>query len=151
MTTVMELPVGAAPIRVTSRDGVELDELRRMIAEQGRTLAAQSRMLEALDARREELEELVADFMPMLNAGMLMASRNLEAVTTSGIGPWMAEAMSQINRVRRAPAPGLLALARRLRAPEVRMGLALTVEGLGAIGRAAGGADDTRPARSQRE
>jgi len=148
MTTMMELTAGAAPESHAQPDMLELLELQRMIAEQGRTLAAQSRMLEALDARREELEDLVADFMPVVNAALLMATRNLEAATTSGIGEWLADTRQRIDRVRHAPAPGLLALIRRLRDPDVRQGLALTVEGLGAIGRATHGADNKRPARA---
>ena len=147
MTAMMELTVDKAPLPGSTPDA-ELNELRRLMAEQGLMLAAQGRMLEALDARREEIEELVADFLPMVNAAMLMATRNLEAATASGIGTWMAGALERIDGVRRAPAPGVFSLVRRLRVPAVRKGLALTVEALGVIGCAAGGADDRRPSRS---
>ncbi len=143
MTAVMDRLSDAAIAPVTP-NGAGLDDLRRMLVAQERMLAAQTRMLDALDARREELEELVADMMPIVNAAMLMAMRTLDAADRSGITDWLAGAKKDVDAVRAAPAPGLLALFRRLRAADVRKGLALAVEGLGAIGRASGTPNDTR-------
>ena len=129
MTAMMELTVDKAPLPGSTPDA-ELNELRRLMAEQGLMLAAQGRMIEALDARREEIEELVADFLPMVNAAMLMATRNLEAATASGIGTWMAGALERIDDT-------VAAVITEGQVKQVQTGAALLAAGRKEIGGAA--------------
>ena len=104
------------------------------VAELHRLLAEQTRMLQALDARREEIEELVVDMMPVANSAMLMATRALESVERSPVKDWAVATADKLAAVREAPAPGLLDLLRRLRTPEVRRGFALALAALEAVG-----------------
>ncbi len=135
IATVTPLP-GAAASPSPFADGDV--PLRRMLAAQGRTLAAQHRMLEALDARREQVDELITDVMPIINAAMLMMMRNIDAVATPGARAKVASMIDDLKRAQRAPAPSALALLRRLRDRDARKGLALAVAALAAVGRAAG-------------
>lgn len=134
MTAVMERPVDVSESR---QHADTLEELRALLVAQERTLAEQYRMLAALDERREQFDELVADMMPVANAAMLMATRQLESATAPEVQARVRAAMAQVGAVRGAPAPGLFALLRRLRDPQVRMGLALALAVLGAAGGAA--------------
>lgn len=131
MTAVMERPVDVSESR---QHADTLEELRALLVAQERTLAEQYRMLAALDERREQFDELVADMVPVANAAMLMATRQLESATAPEVQARVREAMAQVEQVRGAPAPGLFALLRRLRNPEVRRGLALALALLGAAG-----------------
>ena len=134
MTAVMER-TDAAP--VSPDVAGTLTELRATLAAQHAALAEQHRMLSALDARREQLDELIEDMLPVANAAMLMATRHLDAATGPAMRDRLHDATQAIARVRRAPAPGTFALLRRLRDPDVRMGLALALAVLEATGRAA--------------
>ena len=126
-------------------------ELRSLLVEQRDTLAAQRRILEALDARREQLDELIADAMPIVNAALLLATRAAGVVDTD-VRPRFAAMLDELNGVRRAPAPSVFALLRQMRDPEVRKTLALTLATLRVAGRLASGgrtqADDTRAERA---
>lgn len=130
MTTTYDIHDSHAPVV-----GNDVGELHRLLAEQRRVLAEQTRMLQALDARREEIEELVVDMMPIANSAMLMATRALEAADRSAVKDWTAATVAELMSVREAPAPGLLDLLRRLRTAEVRRGLALALTALAAVGR----------------
>lgn len=119
--------------------------------EQRDALEEQRRILEALDARREQLDELIADAMPIVNAALLLATRVAEIVDTD-VKPRLTAMLDELNDVRRAPAPSVVALLRQMRDPDVRKTLALTLATLRVAGRLAGGgrsqADDTRAARA---
>lgn len=134
MTAVMEYPMETA-----SRPAgpAELDEVRAALAGQGRMLAAQHRMLELLDVRREQVDDLVADLLPVANAAVLMVMRAMERVGAQHVDQVVAGIAAEWNDVRHAPAPGSLALAKRLRDPDVRRGAAIMLAGLAALGRAA--------------
>lgn len=114
----------------------EVAALHRLLDEQRRVLAEQTRMLQALDARREEIEELVVDMMPVANSAMLMATRALEAAEGSTAKGWAVATLAELSSVRDAPAPGLRELLRRLRTPDVRRGVALALTLLAAVGSA---------------
>lgn len=135
MTALME-PMAAVTISPFAEGDVAV---RRMLAEQGRTLAAQHRMLEALDARREQVDELLTDMMPIINAAMLMMLRNIDALATPGSRAKLVSMVDDLKRVQQAPAPSTFVLLRRLRSRDARKGLALAVAALSAVGRAAGG------------
>lgn len=161
MTALLERPIGATgrgdatqerepdPAR-TNRD--ERVELRSLLLEQRDTLAAQRRILEALDARREQLDELIADAMPIVNAGLLLATRTAGVVDTD-LRPRLAAIFDELNGVRRAPAPSVVALLWQMRDPAVRKTLALTIATLRVAGRLAGDggteADGTCATRAQ--
>jgi hypothetical protein len=154
------------PIEATARGGAvrerepdpawttqdERVDLRSLVAEQRDTLAAQRRILESLDARREQFDELIADAMPIVNAALLLATRAAGIVDTD-VKPRLAAMLDELNGVRRAPAPSVVALLWQMRDPEVRKAFALTLATLRVAGRLAAGArthaDDTRAARAQ--
>lgn len=130
MTTTYDIHDAQAPVV-----GNDVAVLHRLLDEQRRVLAEQTRMLQALDTRREEIEELVVDMMPVANSAMLMATRALEAADRSAVKEWTVATVAELASVRAAPAPGLLDLLRHLRTPEVRRGLALALTALAAVGR----------------
>lgn len=138
MIAATERPLG------TITEGIELAALGRALEEQGRMLVAQRHMLELLDARREALDDLIADLLPVSNAAMLMLMRHAERVGALQLGEHFVGMVGELDAVRRAPAPGMLALLRRLWHPDVRKGAALMIAGLGAAGRAAGAQPLTR-------
>jgi len=138
MTSTYDIHDSHAPVV-----GNDVAELHRVLAEQRRVLAEQTRMLQALDARREEIEELVVDMMPVANSAMLMATRALASAERSAVKDWAVATAAELATVREAPAPGLLDLLRGLRKPEVRRGLALALAALGAVGRGAPTASNT--------
>jgi len=159
MTALLERPIEAAtrdmarerepdPARTARREYLEL---RTLLVEQRDALAAQRRMLETLDVRREQLDELIADAMPIVNAALLLATRTVGVVDTD-VRPRLAAMLEQLGGVRRAPAPSVVALLRRMRDPAVRKMLALTLAALRVAGRLADGAltpaDDTRAPRA---
>jgi uncharacterized protein YjgD (DUF1641 family) len=128
-------PVGervAAPAPTNRGEDVEL---RAMLVELRDAVAAQRRMLDTLDTRREQLDELIADAMPIANATALLAMR-AAGVLERRLQP-LANVPAELRAVRDAPAPGLLALLRRLRDPYVRRAVAMTLEGLRVVGRLA--------------
>lgn len=118
------------------------------VAELHRLLAEQTRMLQALDARREAIEELVVDMLPVANSAMLMATRALASAERSAVKEWAVATAAELATVREAPAPGLLDLLRRLRTPEVRRGFALALAALEAVGRVAPSASNTAVPKS---
>ncbi len=134
MTAVMER---TALVESPAPSPLDWEELRRALARQDKALAEQTQMLRALDARREELEELVVDMMPVVNDAMLLAIGKFDALSKSGAKAWLADAKSELELVRRAPAPGWRELFRRMRAPEARKGLALLLTALHLIGKSA--------------
>ena len=159
MTALLERPIEATPrgvapreqepdITRTARD--ERSELRALLLEQRDAIAAQRRMLDALDARREQLDELIADAMPIANAAMLLATRTAGIVDTD-LRPRLTLIREELDGVRRAPAPSVIALLWQMRDPAVRKALALTLAALRVAGRLAGDgrthADDARAAR----
>lgn len=135
MTAAMEHP---ASVQLQPAVEETLEELRATLAAQQTTLAEQQRMLALLDARREQLDELIDDMMPVANAAMLMATRRLDLLTAPESRARFDALRDEMDRCRREPPPGLFALARRLRDPDVRRALALTVAALGVAGRTAG-------------
>lgn len=130
MTAVMERVVQTASAPRATADAAALMELRLIVEKQGR-------MIETLDARREQLDEMISDAMPIVNAAMLAVIRQLDAASTQEWKERMHVVIDDLNDVRRAPAPGLLALIRRLQDSDVRRGLALAVAALAAAGRLA--------------
>lgn len=130
MTSTFDIHDSHAPFA-----GNDVAELHRLLAEQRQVLAEQTRMLQALDERREQIEELVVDMMPVANAAMLMATRALESVDRSAAKDWAVSTVAELATVREAPPPRLLDLVRRLRTPDVRRGLALALAALAAVGR----------------
>jgi len=104
-----------------------LEDLRGQVAEQGR-------MIELLDRRREELEELVVDMLPVANAGMSMAIRALDRIQHAGLLDRGRDAVARLDAARRAPAPSLLHLWRRARTQEARRGFAVALEALALLG-----------------
>ncbi|MCG6989955.1 MAG: DUF1641 domain-containing protein, partial [Gemmatimonadetes bacterium] len=60
--------------------GAPEDEIRALSLKLDRVTAA----VEALDRRREEIEDLVTDMMPALNGALSMAMRRLDALEKSG-------------------------------------------------------------------
>lgn len=135
MTALMERPTESATMPVVTAQP-ETSELRAMLVAQGRTIALQSRVLESLDERREQLDELIADMMPIVNAMLLKSTRALEPLATADATARLTAAVAEIDQVRRAPPPGVLALLKQLRSPDVRRAIALTIAALGAVGRA---------------
>ena len=119
-----------------STDQAELTELQSILAAHARALDAQTRMLETLDARREQLDELIVDTMPIVNAILLMITHTLGRLGTADVETRVKVAFDDLAAVRRSPAPSTLQLLRRLRNPDVRRGIALSVAALGALGRA---------------
>jgi hypothetical protein len=161
MTALLEQPIEATTRRDVAREREpdpawtarhERDELRALLMEQRDALATQRRILETLDARREQLDELIADAMPIVNAALLLATRTAGVVDTE-LRPRLAVILDEFNGVRRAPAPSVVALLWQMRDPAVRKTLALTLAALRVAGRLAGGgrtqADDTRAPRAQ--
>jgi uncharacterized protein YjgD (DUF1641 family) len=104
-----------------------LEDLRTQVAAQGR-------MIEALDRRREELEELVVDMLPVVNAGMSMAIRALDRAQQAGLVDRGRAAVARLEATRRGPDPTLRQLWKRLKRPEARRGLALALEALAVLG-----------------
>lgn len=159
MTALLEQPIEATARGDAAREHEpdtawttqnERAEFRALLEEQRDALAAQRRILESLDARREQLDELIADAMPIVNAALLLATRTAGVVGT-GLRPRLAVILDELNGVRRAPAPSVVTLLWQMRDPEVRKTLALALATLRVAGRlAAGGteADDTRAARA---
>jgi len=161
MTALLERPIEATARRDVTRER-EPDpawaarddriELRALLVEQRDALAAQRRILETLDARREQLDELIADAMPIVNAALLLGTRTAGVVDTD-LRPRLAVILHEFNGVRRAPAPSVVALLWQMRDPAVRKTLALTLAVLRVAGRLAGDgrthADDTRAPRAQ--
>ncbi len=135
MTATIEHP---ADVQLQPVVEETLAELRATLAAQQATLEEQHRMLALLDARREQLDELIDDMMPVANAAMLMATRRLDLLTAPESRARLGAVRREMDRFRHEPPPGLFALARRLRDPDVRRALALTVAALGVAGRAAG-------------
>lgn len=134
MTTFIDLAYDGGPAAPVAPDA-ELAGIRDLLLEQGRTLRAQARMLEELDARRMEVEELIEVALPIVNAGMLMATRQLDAVERSSLRTRLASVRQDLDAARRQRPPGLFALVRRLRHPDVRRGLSLSIGALAALGR----------------
>lgn len=135
MTALMEGPTELTTSAATPES--ELAELHAMLVAQSRRLATQGRMLEALNERREQLDELIVDTMPVVNAMLLMSARTLGPLASADAATQLKTIAKEIDDVRRAPAPGLLALLARLRDPDVRKAIALAIATLGAVGRAA--------------
>jgi len=117
--------------------GQTLDELRHLLDEQRSALTEQTHMLRALDARREELEELIVDMLPVGNAAMLMLTRALDAADQSSARAWATSALRDMEAARTAPPPRLLDLLRLMRTPDVRRGMAIALAALGVVGRGA--------------
>ncbi|MFN8580401.1 MAG: hypothetical protein U0163_05400 [Gemmatimonadaceae bacterium] len=115
----------------------EWDALRRVLDEHRKALAEQTEMLRALDARREQLEDLVNDMMPVANDALLLAINKLDAVSKSGVKAWLSDARSALDAVRRAPAPTWRELYKQARTAEARKGLALLLTALRLVGSAA--------------
>lgn len=130
MTALMDRDLLAPDAARLDRMQETLDELRKLVRAQGR-------MLEALDRRREALEELVDDMLPVANAAALIAIRKLDAIDRTGLAARVLDEAHRLDAVRRAPAPTLRALWRRLRAADARHGLALALEALAATARLA--------------
>jgi uncharacterized protein YjgD (DUF1641 family) len=126
-TRDLATPIAASP---------DWDELRRALAAQQQVLAEQTQMLRALDARREALDDLVNDMMPVANDALLLAIGKLDAFSRSDARAQLNDAARALDAVRRSPAPGWGELFRRLRAPEVRKGLALLLTTMGLLGKA---------------
>ncbi|MFN8574697.1 MAG: DUF1641 domain-containing protein [Gemmatimonadaceae bacterium] len=134
MTAVMER---VDEVTTPSPSLADWEDLRRTLAEQKQILAEQTQMLRALDARREELEELVVDMMPVVNDAMLLAIGKFDALSKSGARAWLASARQELEHARRAPTPSWGALFRQFRAPDVRRALSLLLTVLQLAGRAA--------------
>ena len=159
MTALLEQPIEATTRRDVVRER-EPDpawtgrpapiELRALLVEQRDALAAQRRILESLDTRREQLDELIADAMPIANAALLLATRAAGIVDTD-LRPRLTLIREELDGVRRAPAPSVIALLWQMRDPAVRKALALTLAALRVAGRLAGDgrthADDAHAAR----
>ena len=121
-----------APTRATR---TELDVLNSLLHDLRDDLAAQRRMLDALDARREQLDDLIADAMPIANAALLMVTRTASALDDRRRS--LATVPTEMRAALHAPPPGLLALLWRLRDREVRKAVALAIEALRVVGRVA--------------
>lgn len=118
-------------------DAARLDRMRETLDELRELVRAQGRVIEVLDHRREALEELVDDMLPVANAAALIAIRKLDAIDRAGLVARVTDEAHRLDAVRRAPAPTLRALWRRLRAPDARQGMALALEALAATARLA--------------
>ncbi len=141
MTPVTEHLVEHAPVTITETDvlddtlaDADVSELRQLLVEQRRVLADHTRMLDAIDRRREELEELVEVMLPIANGALLLASRRLDTLERSGVKQTAIAAKDSVLAALDAPAPGLRQLWKRARTPEARKGLAVLVESLRVLG-----------------
>jgi len=122
---------------VTAERGVAgeaIGELRAMLAEQKRLLMRQAAMIEALDHRREEIEELVEIAMPIANQAMRMGIERLATLETDGTLDRARLAAAAVRGAIAAEPPTLWQLWKRLRTPESRRGLAAVAEIVHAIG-----------------
>jgi Protein of unknown function (DUF1641) len=109
-------------------------ELRTLLVEQRRVLARQAEMIEALDRRREEVEELIEISMPIANSAMRMGIERLGALESAGTMDRARHAVSAVRGAIAAKPPTLWQLWRRLRTPESRRGLAALAEVVHAVG-----------------
>lgn len=133
-------PVVTAPLTGSSaaveRSVVEesIDELRAMLVEQKRLLSRQAAMLEALDHRRDEIEELAGIAMPIANQALQISIERLAVLDAAGTFERARDAASQVRGAACAKPPTLWQLWRRLRTPESRRGLAALAEVIHALG-----------------
>lgn len=108
--------------------------LRRLLVDHSASLADHGRMLEALDRRRLEIEELVDVFVPIANAAVQVASARLEALERSDLKRRAVGLRTALTNVLAAAPPSAWQIWRRSRTPEARRGMALAVETLCALG-----------------
>jgi len=111
-----------------------IDELRAMLVEQKRLLVRQAAMLEALDRRREEIEELVEIAMPIANQALRMGIDRMARCETDGTIERAKEATAAVRGAIASHPPTLWRLWKRLRTPESRRGLAALMEIVHAVG-----------------
>jgi len=120
--------------------GVEaIDELRSMLVEQRRMLLTQARVIEALDHRREEIEELVEIAMPIANNAVRIGIERLASLDADGTFERARHAVMAVRGAIQSEPPTLWRLWRRLRTPESRRGLAALAEVVHAVGASGAG------------
>ncbi len=98
------------------------------------------RLLEEQEARRQDLEEIVADLMPAVNGVLRLATTRLDELEKSGaleLLPMAGAAVTVLKRPSTLAPLGPWALFRSLRDPDVVRGLAVLMELLRALGQAA--------------
>ena len=97
-------------------------------------------LLEEQDARRQDLEEVVADVLPAVNGMLRLASDKLDALEKSGaleLLPLAGRTVGALKSPRAAKPLGVLGLLRALRDPDVAQGLGLLLDVVRALGSAA--------------
>ncbi len=97
------------------------------------------RLLEEQEARRQDLEEIVADLMPAVNGVLRQASTRLHELEQSGaleLLPLAGGAVAALQRPSTLVPLGPWRLFRALRDPQVARGLAVVIELVRALGQA---------------